>query len=126
MKLSGSEIENIFETLQSLKDVKFDIQTGYDVANLIKEMQPKYRDILNKKDVLIKQYGDKDEEGKIKLDAENKAHIAPEFANEVQKQLNEIYDEIYNLDSKYLQTSKLEGIELTLKQITNLMPILDK
>lgn len=126
MKLTGAEIENIFEVLQELQNIKFNITTGYKIANLIKEIQPKYIEILDKKDELIKEYGDKDETGKVILDKENKAHISVEFSEEVQKKLSQIYDNIYTIDCKYIKVDELEETKLSLKQISNLMPILDK
>lgn len=126
MKLTGSEIENVFEGLQALQDYKFDISTGCIIADLMKEIRPKYIEIITGKDNIIKEYGDKNEEGKVILDDENKAHIAPEFTEEVQKKLSDLYDKVYSIDCKYLQVEKLDKVELPLKQITNLMPILDK
>lgn len=126
MKLTGTEIENVFEALQELKNIKFNVSTGYKIANLLKEIQPKYLEILNKRDELVQKYGDKDESGKVILDKENKAHIAPEFSEEVQKELNKIYDNVYNVEIKYIQIDELEETKLSLKQISDLLPVLDK
>lgn len=125
MKLTGAEIENVFEALQNLNDTKFNISTGYKIANLLKEIQPKYIEIVNGREELIQKYGDRNEQGEIILE-NNQAHISSEFSEEAQNKLNEIYNKIYDIEGKYIQIDELEETKLSLKQISKLMPILEK
>ena len=125
MKLTGTEVENVFMALQSLQDEKFDIITGSTIADLITKMQTAYVEINQKREEVIHQYADKDENDKVILDDKQRAHIKTDFVEEAQNKLNEIYEKIYEIDAKYLSTEKLKNTTLTLKQITNLKPILD-
>lgn len=125
MKLTGIEIENVFEGLQTLQNYKFDINTGCSIAKLINQLQPKYLILMNKKDEMIKKYGKKDDKGKVILNEKNMAQIQTEYIEIVQEELKKVYEAVYDIDARYLKMEDLKGTELPLKQISNLLPILE-
>ena len=126
MKLTGIELENAFNALKTLQEEKFDIATGNTIAILSQEIAKLYKELYKKREAIIQEYADKDENGQVILSVNNTAHIPPEKTNEAQEKLNTIYDEIYTVEGKYLQIDKLGDIKLTLKQIQGLKPLLDQ
>lgn len=126
MKLTGIELENAFNALQALQEEKFDIATGNTIAILSQEVAKQYRELYEKREAIIQEYADKDENGQVILSNKNIAHIPPETTEEAQEKLDEIYNETYTIEAKYLQVDKLGDIKLTLKQITGLKPLLDQ
>ena len=41
------------------------------------------------------------------------------------EELKKVYEAVYDIDARYLKMEDLKGTELPLKQISNLLPILE-
>lgn len=65
MKIKLSEIVNNVDTLKELQSVKLPIKVGYRLMRLVNKLDPIYKSYDEKRNELVKEFGDEDKDGNI-------------------------------------------------------------
>jgi len=65
MKLKLSEIVNNVDSLKALQEIKLPIKVSYRLMRLVNKLDPVYKSYDDKRNELVKEFGDEDKDGNI-------------------------------------------------------------
>lgn len=110
-----------------IKDNKMPLRLAYKLNKLFQEVEKStifYQDSLNK---LIEEYGKKDENGKfIPTETGDGIMIKEEDIEECGKKVQELNELEVVVDSIKFNLEELESLELTISEISFLMPFIEE
>lgn len=117
MLVKRKDCEFFVNTIDKLKDKKFNIQTQYKILKLKKSMQ---EELDLTQDIILKvcdEFWEKDEEGNIITTPEGAVKFKIEKEPELQQKLKEIDNTEIQVPDVYFSLDELEGLELTLEEL---------
>ena len=75
MELTGLQVINIFNALENLSEKEFDLDTACSIVKNSKELSIAKKVIDDRRDRLLAEYAEKDEDGNIKQEENGMIHI---------------------------------------------------
>lgn len=117
MLVKRKDCEFFVNTIDKLKDKKFNIQTQYKILKLKKSMQ---EELDLTQDIILKacdEFWERDEEGNIITTPEGAVKFKIEKEPELQQKLKEIDNTEIQVPDVYFSLDELEGLELTLEEL---------
>ena len=126
-KLQIKTALTMLDTLEKIKTKQMPIQISYRIARLIpileREKQTYFETLKN----LIEKYGARDENGKLYVSEDgNTVPIIPEFKEKCFTEITELEETMIEIDLPIFSINELDGIDLSIKDIINLNPILSE
>lgn len=126
-KLQIKAALTMLDTLEKIKTKQMPIQISYRIARLIpileREKQTYFETLKN----LIEKYGARDENGKLQISEDgNTVPIIPEFKEKCFAEITELEETMIEIDLPIFSINELDGIDLSVKDIINLNPILSE
>ena len=121
MKLKAVDILNINEGLMCLSEKEMDLATSIAIAENINTLSVSKKVIDDKRDNLILQYADKDENGEPKRDGNN---IAITDTKKFTEELNNLLSTEVEVNLLPILKSSISDIKIAPKYILPLIPIL--
>ena len=117
MLIKRKDCEFFANTVDKIKDKKFNIQTQYKILKLKKSMQ---EELDLTQDVILKacdEFWEKDEEGNIITTPEGAVKFKIDKEPELQQKLKEIDNTEIQVPDIYFTLDELEGLDLTLEEL---------
>lgn len=126
MILKVRELNNLYDTIQTLSLLQIKIPLGYTIACIAKEIHEKYNMCEEMRQNIIEKYAKYDEEGKMIFNENNLIAIDEQRINELNKELDKLFSTEVELDTKKIKLNDIKDLDLTVGQIESLIPIIEK
>lgn len=124
MKLTVNSILNIYNTLGILYDKELDLNAACIIAKNIKEIETSKTVIDKKRDGIITEYAEKDENGNV-LPADENGNIKISNAQEFYKKMDDLLTTEIDINIDSFSKDSLKDIKISPKDILPLMDILN-
>lgn len=124
MIYSTAEIKNLSALISEIKEKVFDINTQYKFLKIAKAVKEEEEFVREQELLLLKQYGEKDENGKLITSPDGGIRIQKEFLNECGAKVMEINNRQIQLPDIYFSLDELEPLGLTFGQLVLLDPFI--
>ena len=83
IKVSLNEIVSSVDSLRALQEVKFPVKISYRIMRLVNKLDPILKSYNEKRDALIKELGEKNEEGNFQVKDPEKLKLFAEKLSEL-------------------------------------------
>lgn len=124
MIYSTAEIKDLSTLISEIKEKVFDINTQYKFLKIAKAIKEEEEFVHEQELLLLKQYGEKDENGKLITSPDGGVRIQKEFLNECGAKVMEIHNRQIQLPDIYFSLDELEPLGLTFGQLVLLDPFI--
>lgn len=125
MKLKGNELLNIYDAFENISTEKMDLNTSFIIAKNIKEISIAKELIDQKRNELIQNYAEKDEQGNVISPSDN-GSIKIINVQEFTEKLNELLTSEVDVNIDTVSKKSLSQIKVSPKDILSLMDILSE
>lgn len=123
MKLKANSILNIYNALGILADKELDLDTACLIAKNIKELEISKTVIDQKRDAVITEYAEKDENGNFVSD-DDKGSIKISDIEEFSKKMDELLNTEITVNIDRISKETIRNIKISPKEVLPLMDIL--
>lgn len=124
MIYSTAQIKELSSLLESIKEKTFDINTQYKFLKISKVIREEEELVKEQELLLLKQYADVDENGKFITSADGGIKVKEENIAEFGIKLMEVNSRQVQIPDIYFSLDELEPLNLTLKQLELLFPLI--
>lgn len=124
MELTGLQVINIFNALENLSEKEFDLDTACSIVKNSKELSIAKKVIDDRRDRLLAEYAEKDEDGNIKQEENGMIHITN--INEFQEECNKFLFAKTDVDIIKIRKGSLAGVKISPKDYHILEEILSE
>lgn len=124
MLIERKSIGKINSIINKIKLKVFSIETQYKFLRIKKIVENELEIYNEQKDLLVQQYSEKDEGGKIKIDSNNKVIIKKELLKDCAARLHELNSMQISMPDLYFTLDELDGLGLTLDDLMCLEPFI--
>lgn len=116
---------NNTELLQKLAGTKLKAKLAWSISRLLKAAETEIQSFNDTRINLIKQYGEKDENGELITDENGNCKIPEESLKEFSAQLNELVNTEVEINANKLSIDDLENLDFTPAEMAQLEPFFD-
>jgi D-lyxose ketol-isomerase len=120
------DIVNAIETFNVMSNKEMPIKTSFKVARIAKELDKEYQLFNETRRKAIETYGEKDENGELKIDDKGNVALIPDKIETFSAEMNELLNNEVSLNTEPFTLSELEGITLTPAQTSTLLPFVEE
>ena len=114
----------IYESLTTLADKDLDLNTACDIAKDIQNLSIPKQILEQKRNKLIQEYGEKDDEGNLKTNDNGSISFTENNEYECNKKIAELFDEDVDVELIKIKKSALKDIKISPKVALGLIDIL--
>ena len=107
LTLSNERIVNTINTLGELNNAKLPVKVAYAITKNINKINTELKAYNEEKTKLINKYGEKDEEGKLKVDENGIIHLKEEFIEDYNRDIKELLSIENEIDIHMIQLDDL-------------------
>ena len=107
LTLSNERIVNTINTLGELSNAKLPVKVAYAITKNINKINTELKSYNEEKTKLINKYGEKDEEGKLKVEENGIIHLKEEFIEDYNRDIKELLSIENELDIHMIQLDDL-------------------
>jgi hypothetical protein len=129
MKITVREISGLVnnQVLSTLLEKEAPVKVAYSFNKIFKKLNKEYAKFLEKRNDLIKDYAEKNEDGTIKAEADQdtnttKFAIPTDKIEDFNTKINELLNEEIEIDEPLIPLSRMESMSLS----TDLMMVIDQ
>lgn len=122
--MKAFEIINVYETLTSMAEKEMDLKTACIIAENIKTLSTYVNTITEKRDKVVFDFAERDENGEMKIREDGKVYIS-DIAS-CNNKISEIMDTELDVEIKKISKSSLEKLSLSPNNILSLFDYLDE
>ena len=122
--MKAINIFGIYESLTTLADKDLDLNTACDIAKDIQNLSIPKQILEQKRNKLIQEYGEKDDEGNLKTNDNGSISFTENNEYECNKKIAELFDEDVDLELIKIKKSALKDIKISPKVALGLIDIL--
>lgn len=127
MKVKMSQILRAQNVYESIKNTPISIQTLYKIAKLFNTLNTEAEFYTNRLQTIAQKYGEKDEDGNLVPNENNTGvKIQPDKVNAAQKEIDDLLDLEIEVPKVIISLSELEGAQLTLENLSALLPFIEE
>lgn len=130
--MNNKEINELYDVITSLKAKKLPIKMSFILSRDIKIMQDIVDDIENSRSNIIKNYGEKDENGELIISDDGQVKIPADFAEQYKNDMDELYMYETNTELERIPVSEIEKCDLdkydslTLEEVYEINKIIEE
>jgi len=124
MELTGLQVINIFNALENLSEKEFDLDTTCNIVKNSKELSIAKKVIDDRRDRLLAEYAEKDEDGNIKQEENGMIHITN--INVFQEECNKFLFAKTDVDIIKIRKGSLADVKISPKDYHILEEILSE
>lgn len=125
MQLKANDILNMYEAIETLSKEKTSMPTAYYIAKNLKTIKEEYTTIEESKQKLINQYGEKNEDGSLKISEQGLVKIDDVSLPIFNEQFGKLINSTIELNIKPISLKSLEQLSLPINTIESLIPLID-
>ena len=122
--MKAINIFGIYESLTTLADKDLDLNTACDIAKDIQNLSIPKQILEQKRNKLIQEYGEKDDEGNLKTNDNGSISFTENNEYECNKKIADLFDEDVDLELIKIKKSALKDIKISPKVALGLIDIL--
>ena len=122
--MKAINILGTYESLTTLADKDLDLNTACDIAKDIQNLSIPKQILEQKRNKLIQEYGEKDDEGNLKTNDNGSISFTENNEYECNKKIAELFDEDVDLELIKIKKSALKDIKISPKVALGLIDIL--
>ena len=123
--MKAINIFGIYESLTTLADKDLDLNTACDIAKDIQNLSIPKQILEQKRNKLIQEYGEKDDEGNLKTNDNGSISFTENNEYECNKKIAELFDEDVDLELIKIKKSALKDIKISPKVALGLIDFLE-
>ena len=123
--MKAINIFGIYESLTTLADKDLDLNTACDIAKDIQNLSIPKQILEQKRNKLIQEYGEKDDEGNLKTNDNGSISFTENNEYECNKKIAELFDEDVNVELVKIKKSALKDIKISPRIAIGLIDILE-
>ena len=123
--MKAIDIFGIYESLTTLADKDLDLNTACDIAKDIQNLSIPKQILEQKRNKLIQEYGEKDDEGNLKTNDNGSISFTENNEYECNKKIAELFDEDVNVELVKIKKSALKDIKISPRIAIGLIDILE-
>lgn len=120
------EIVNGAEALKVLANKSLKGKTAYRVSRLLRELEKEFSLFNDTRGELIKKYGEKDENGELKVNENNEYTIAPENIQAFYNEINEILGNEVEINGNKIPLAEIGELDFTPNDMIALEPFIEE
>ena len=107
LNLSNERIVNTINVLGELNNAKLPVKVAYAITKNINKINSELKAYNEEKTKLINKYGEKDEEGKLKVEENGIIHLKEEFIEDYNRDIKELLAIENEIDIHMIQLDDL-------------------
>ena len=122
-------LKNIVESADIMRELSQKSLKGrvaFRVARLLRELEKEFTLFNEKRVDLIKEYGEKDENGELKTDDKGNVNLAQDKLNEFYKRMEDLLATEVEINAEKIDINDLGDIDFTPSQIINIEPFINE
>ena len=123
--MKAIDIFGIYESLTTLADKDLDLNTACDIAKDIQNLSIPKQILEQKRNKLIQEYGEKDDEGNLKTNDNGSISFTENNEYECNKKIAELFNEDVNVELVKIKKSALKDIKISPRIAIGLIDILE-
>ena len=120
------EIVNGAEALKVLANKSLKGKTAYRVSRLLRELEKEFSLFNDTRGELIKKYGEKDENGELKVNENSEYTIAPENIQAFYNEINEILGNEVEINGNKIPLAEIGELDFTPNEMIALEPFIEE
>ena len=113
IEIKLKEIVNNINALKKLSEGSFNGKVAFQIARLLKKVETEIEIFNTSRMTLLKKYGEKDEDGELKVDGNNNYVIKKEYRQNFVEELNEMLESSIKINVEKIDSKDIEKIEFT-------------
>lgn len=125
INISLRELVDSSETMKKLSQKSLKGKTAYYIARLLREIDKELTLFNETRGNLIKKYGEKDENGDLKIDENGICKFIPEEMEKFYSEMNDILNNIIELNANKINLNDLEELNFTPNEMIALEPFIE-
>lgn len=126
INITLKEIVDSAETMRKLSQESLKGKTAYHIARLLREIDKELTLFNETRGNLIKKYGDKDENGELKVDENGICQFTSEEMEKFYSEMNDILNNIIELNANKITLDELEELDFTPSEMIILEPFIEE
>lgn len=107
IKLTNERIVDSVDTLKELNNAKLPVKVAYAITKNINKIDNELKAYIEEKSKLIDKYGEKDKEGKLKIDEKGNIPLKKEYIEDYNKDIKELLSIENEVDIHMIQLDNL-------------------
>jgi hypothetical protein len=122
-------LKNIVESADIMRELSQKSLKGrvaFRVARLLRELEKEFTLFNEKRVDLIKEYGEKDENGELKTDDKGNVNLAQDKLNEFYKRMEDLLATEVEINAEKIDINDLGDVDFTPSQIINIEPFINE
>lgn len=120
------ELVDSSEIMKKLAQKSLKGKTAYYIARLLREIDKELTLFNETRGNLIKKYGEKDENGELKIDENGNCKFLPEEMDKFYSEMNDILNDIIELNVNKIELNDLENLDFTPTEMILLEPFIEE
>ena len=124
--MKAIKIYEIYESLTTLVDKDLDLNTACDIAKNIQSLTIPKQILEQKRNTLIQDYGEKDENGNLKTRENGAVIFTGDNEFECNRKIADLFNENIDIDLKKIKKSALNDVKISPKVALGLIDILEE
>ena len=126
MILKAREIKNLSETMETLLPLQLKMPFAYEVASIAREVRENNFMINAMKQEIVERFAERDDNGQIRVNQEDGTVEVQEGKYvELNAELDKLMNRDIELNSNKIKLVDIKDLDLTVGQISALIPLID-
>lgn len=121
-----NDIVNNIQIFQDLSTKCFPARTAFLISRILKQVTDEYNLFQDTRTNLIKQYGDRDENGEIIIDENKNVHLSENNLDKFNQEIRDLLDTPITMELDKIPLSALEAVDFTPSQMFLLTNFIDE
>ena len=120
------ELVDSSDTMKKLSQKSLKGKIAYYIARLLREIDKELTLFNETRGTLIKKYGEKDENGELKIDENGNCKFSPEATERFYSEMNDILNNVIELNANKINLNDLEELDFTPTEMIILEPFIEE
>lgn len=126
INITVKELVDSSETMKKLSQKSLKGKTAYYIARLLREIDKELTLFNETRGDLIKKYGEKDENGELKIDENGNCKFGPDTIEQFYSEMNDILNNGIELNANKINLKDLEELDFTPTEMIILEPFIEE
>ncbi len=125
IEVTLNELLNVSSVMQELAKKPMKVKAAYKTAKMLNAIEKEYQLFQDARTKLIEKYGQRGDDGNLKIDENGNYSVSNENLIAFNKELNEMLEEKVTLNANPLNVEELEEANFTPADMIALTPFMD-
>lgn len=118
IKVQLNSLLNGIQVFQEISNTALPVRAAYNVARLIREIEKENQLFDESRRKILDKYGEKDENGELKIEENGNIHILPDKIADCNRELNDLLTTEIEINAEKIKIDDIEDVKLTPAQLT--------